>query len=208
MNLELLQSKLKNPNQFSIGYFEYLSMLFKQLDISSIAGFIEELENVRQNQGTIFIIGNGGSAATASHMANDLCMITHKVECQLKPFRALALTDNNALMTAVANDDGYKSLFTEQLKVHYRSGDILIAISVSGNSPNVVEAVNWVKSKKGKTIGLTGFDSGEMKALCDVLIHVQTPKGEFGPVEDIHMIIDHLVTCWFQGTMKQLQETL
>ena len=119
-----------------------------------------------------------------------------------QPFRAFSLTDNVALMTAIANDNGYHNLFVNQLRIYYRSGDLLIAISASGNSPNIIAAAEWVKQRSGKVLGLLGFDGGRLKDMCDVAIHVETPKGEFGPVEDIHLIMDHLIANWLQYKMK------
>ena len=101
-----------------------------------------------------------------------------------------------SVISAIANDDGYENVFVNQLKIHYRNGDKLVAISASGNSPNVVAASEWVKNRNGKVIGLIGFDGGKLKDICDIAIHVKTPEGEYGPVEDIHIIIDHLISNW------------
>lgn len=194
-NIGRLFEESGNIKEFAKGYFSYLSKLFKQLDTDEIAAFIEELELARENQNTIFIAGNGGSAATASHMANDIGLAVLKKGGD-SHFRVMALTDNVAVMTAIANDDGYENMFVKQLQVHYRSGDRLVAISASGNSINLLKAAEWVKAREGKVMGLVGFDGGELKGLCDLLIHVHTPTGEYGPVEDVHMIIDHLITSW------------
>lgn len=183
---------------FARRYFSYLFELLNRLDLGAIAAFAEECERAREKGNTIFIAGNGGSAATASHMANDFGGdIQRKTGTDL-PFRALALTDNAALTMSIANDDGYDKVFLNQLRVHYRPGDILIAISASGNSPNVIEAAEWVRERGGKVLGLVGFDGGRLRDLSDVAIHVRTPKGEYGPVEDIHMIMDHLLANWLQ----------
>jgi D-sedoheptulose 7-phosphate isomerase len=99
-------------------------------------------------------------------------------------------------MTAIGNDTGFENLFVSQLRIHHRPGDKLIAISASGNSPNVVRGAEWVKDRGGRVIALVGFDGGKLKGLADVVIHAETPKGEYGPVEDIHMILDHLVYTW------------
>ncbi len=101
-------------------------------------------------------------------------------------------------MLAVANDAGYHNLFIDQLKVLYRPDDKLVAISVSGNSPNVVSAAEWVKSKGGTVIALVGFDGGRLKEIADVTIHVKSKKGEFGPAEDIHVVMGHLISYWLQ----------
>jgi len=195
-NIERLFSEADDLRQFASGYFEYLYTLLTQLEIGAIETFVEELEHARANDNTIFLAGNGGSAATASHMANDIGADVLRKGKSEKPFRVFALTDNVSVMSAIANDDGYDNVFVNQLKVHYRDSDKLVAISASGNSPNIVAAAEWVKNRRGKVIGLIGFDGGRLEKICDVVIHVETPRGEFGPVEDIHMIIDHLVSNW------------
>ena len=194
--------------EFANRYFDYLYRLLKELDTGTLAAFVEELEMARGQENTIFIVGNGGSAATASHMANDLSLGAQMDED--KPFRALALTDNVAAMTATANDFGYETLFVNQLKVFYRPGDKLVAISASGNSPNVVNAAKWVKEQGGTVIGLVGFDGGALKDNCDIAIHVNTNKEEYGPVEDIHIIVDHLIYSWFRtkGQREKLNEVI
>jgi D-sedoheptulose 7-phosphate isomerase len=197
-NIERLFLNSLDKQDFITGYLNYLSQLFLRLDGQAIARFIAELETAYEQENTIFIAGNGGSASTASHMANDLGMDVLKKGGSSKAFRALALTDNISMLTAISNDDGYDNTFVNQLRIHYRLGDRLIVISASGNSPNVVAAAKWVREQGGKVLGLTGFDGGKLQDLCDVLIHVNTPKGEYGPVEDVHMIMDHLIANWLQ----------
>lgn len=197
-NLEAIVRGCGTAEQFARAYLGYLSGLLAQLDAGAIADVIGELEQARQDQRTVFVVGNGGSAATASHMANDLSVGADPADGP-PSFRVLALTDNVAALTAIANDAGYDNLFIYQLRIHYRPGDMLIAISASGSSPNVVEAARWVKKRGGRVVGLVGFDGGELKRLVDVVIHARTPKGEYGPVEDIHMIIDHLIYSWLKA---------
>jgi D-sedoheptulose 7-phosphate isomerase len=96
-------------------------------------------------------------------------------------------------VTAIANDDGYEQLFVQQLAVLMRPGDLVVAISASGNSPNVLRAVEYANANGAATIGLTGFDGGKLKGLARHAVHVPTAKGEYGPVEDAHMVLDHLV---------------
>lgn len=194
-NIDALFKETRDVQGFSKGYFRYISGLLNRLDTGKIASFIEELEDARLHQNTVFFIGNGGSATTASHMANDIALGARSGNDDL-PFRSLALTDNVAAMTATANDYGYQELFVNQLKVHYQSGDKLVAISASGNSPNVIAAAKWIKKRDGKVIGLVGFDGGKLKEICDIVIHVKTKNGEYGPVEDVHIILDHLIYTW------------
>ena len=201
-SIRSLLDESANIKEFSRGYFKYLSELLQDLDCDSIASFMQELEDARRNGNTVYIIGNGGSAMTASHMANDLSFGSRGEDGEL-PFKAMALSDNAAVMTALANDCGYDSIFLRQLKVHYNPGDKLIAISASGNSPNIVAAAKWVKQKGGKVIGMVGFDGGRLKEIADVIIHVRSEKDEYGPVEDIHMIIEHLLYTWFWYYKRQ-----
>jgi D-sedoheptulose 7-phosphate isomerase len=193
-NLNHLFRESDDIKQFASSYFNYLHTLLNQLDTNAIGDFVRELDRARLGQHTVFFAGNGGSASTASHMANDIGMVALKTKRDAQPFRILALTDNVSVISAIANDDGYENVFVNQLKIHYRKDDKLVAISASGNSPNVVKAARWVKAQGGTVLGLTGFDGGELNVICDVAIHVKTPKGEYGPVEDIHMIMDHLIT--------------
>jgi len=194
-NIKALLDKPKTIQNYARGYLDYVSGILKYIDIDAIASFIEELEDARINKNTIFLIGNGGSAVTASHMASDFGVRSSLHE-NGEPYRILALTDNVAKITAISNDHGYDKIFLYQLKMHYRPGDKLVAISASGNSPNIISAAKWVKNEGGTVVGLVGFDGGKLKDICDILIHAKTPRGEYGPVEDIHMIVNHLVYTW------------
>ena len=105
----------------------------------------------------------------------------------------ISLTDNNSVITALGNDNGFENIFIEQLKVLFEEGDILIAISASGNSENLVNACKWVKGKKGISIGWLGFNGGKLNTICDNVILINTPIGEYAPVEDMHLIINHIL---------------
>ncbi len=201
--IEQLIAANSDIQEFAKAYFNYIYKLMNKLDTHAISAFVEELEIARKNENTVFIVGNGGSACTASHMASDLNIGAYPSDGT--PFRVLALTDNVALMTAIANDFGYEFLFVKQLKSIYKPGDKLIVISASGNSPNVVDAARWVKNQGGTVMGLLGFDGGRLKSICDFAIHVKTPIGEYGPVEDIHLIMDHLLFTWLkhEGQRKE-----
>lgn len=197
-NINRILKSSKNIKQFSKRYFEYLSELLRGIDTDSIAAFAAQMEKARKNNNTIFFIGNGGSASTASHMVNDFGSDVRKNTKTDNSFRVLSLTDNTAVMLAIANDDGYDNLFVNQLRIHYRQNDVLVAISASGNSPNVVIASEWVKKQGGVVMALVGFDGGKLKGIADIAIHVRSMRSEYGPVEDIHMIMDHLVSYWLQ----------
>lgn len=209
--MEIIKNIMKNIleestqiESFTKNYFEYLNSLLQELDMKEIIKFVNIIEKARKADNTIFFIGNGGSAATASHMANDLGANIYANDGESLPLRALALTDNSPLMLAIANDNGYDNLFIDQLKIHYRKGDKLVAISASGNSKNVILAAEYVKKQGGEVVSLVGFDGGTLGKISDVVIHAKTNKGEYGPVEDVHMIMDHLIVTWLQH--KNLKE--
>lgn len=207
-NIERMASEASNIQQFAKNYFSYIAKLLNEIDTDAIAAFIEELELSSKKGDTIFIAGNGGSASTASHMANDIGLDVMKKSDADYPFRLLALTDNVPVMTSIGNDNGYDNIFLYQLKMLYKPGDKLIVISASGNSPNVVVAAQWVKQQGGIVIGLVGFDGGRLKDICDITIHVKTPKGEFGPVEDIHMIMDHLIANYLLSRAREKRDNM
>jgi len=188
--IEQLYQENSGATSFARGYLDYLKELFAQLDTDEIAAFIEVLWQAREREARIFFIGNGGSAATASHFANDIAIGTRSWS---RPFRAISLTDNVAVLTAIGNDYGYAEIFTSQLKALMVAGDVVVAISASGNSPNIVQAVQYANQHAAITVGLSGFDGGKLKELAQLVVHVPTNKGEYGPVEDVHMILDHLV---------------
>jgi len=192
----------KSPGEFAKGYFNYLKELLDNIGTAAIDSLVAAFEEARLNGNTIFIAGNGGSATTATTMANDLGFDVIKKTGTEKPFRVFALTDNSAVITAISNDVGYDRIFLNQLKIHYRLGDKFLAISASGNSPNVVMAAEWVKEQKGEVIGFVGFQGGRLKEISDVVVHVQSEAGEYGPVEDAHLVLNHILAHWFQLKLR------
>ena len=182
-----------DPSDFAKAYLEYLSSILKSIDVSEIGQFIKTLLSARNSGATIYFIGNGGSAATASHFANDISIGTNSYE---KPFRAVSLTDNQAIITALGNDFGYEEIFVRQLRILGRAGDVVVGISASGNSPNLIRAFDFAKSAGIKTVAITAFDGGKMKQIADECIHVPTELKEYGPAEDAHMVLDHLVGAY------------
>ena len=197
------ENNTNNVIGFIESYTGYIAELLNNLDSQAVAEVIKQLEEARESENTVFIIGNGGSAATASHIGNDFGLAAIKIDPinKVKSIRALSLSDNQSVITAIGNDNGYENIFVDQLKVHFREGDKLIAISASGNSPNIIKAVEWVKENNGTTIGWSGFDGGKLFELSDYSVLIETPKGEYAPVEDLHMILDHIIVSWFQFTM-------
>ena len=201
-------SELFLRDNSSAGYYEnyckYLTELMELLDYNAIANVSECFLNARQRGSTIFFAGNGGSAATASHFSQDLSEVGRKAK--VRSFKTLSLTDNVPFITAVGNDYGYDKVFSIQLLELFNKGDILVAISASGNSPNVIEAVKFANEKSGITVGLVGFDGGRLSELCDHVIHVISNKGEYGPVEDIHLILNHMITSHLMLTLQMKED--
>ena len=181
-------------------YVDYLHNLMNNMDSRTVDNVIEVFLEGRKNGKTIYFVGNGGSAATASHFCQDLAAVGNKGKCE--GFRTLSLTDNVSYITAVGNDFGFESIFTNQMNSLFNEGDVLVGISASGNSPNVVNAAKLAKEKGGIAVALVGFDGGELGKLADYAIHLQTPKGEYGPVEDAHMILDHIITTYLMSKLK------
>ncbi len=189
-NLDKIYSCEETVEGFSKAYLKYISDVLSRISVKEIAGFIEVLIQARERGASIYFIGNGGSAATASHFANDIAIGTRSWD---KPFRVISLCDNQAVITAIGNDSGYEKIFYEQLSVLLKKEDVVVAISASGNSPNLIEAVNKAKEIGAKTIALTAFDGGILRTIVDAGVHVPTDKAEYGPAEDAHMVLDHLV---------------
>lgn len=191
-----------DPKEFAKQYLANLSEIFSRLSLDEIAGVIEVIESAHEAGKQIFIIGNGGSAATASHMMSDLnkSTIGHKGDAEWPRFRAMALNDNVSMMTAWSNDTDFSQVFSGPLRNFATSGDVLVAISASGNSPNILSAVKVAKELGVKVIGLTGFGGGKLKQLADVSFDV--PSNEYGPVEDVHMILDHILTSYLYKSLS------
>ncbi len=174
-------------------YQNYIDRLHQALDSiapDSVEAGFALIYHALEDGRTVYIIGNGGSASTASHMA---CDLGKGASVPGKPrLRVVSLTDNMAHFSAIANDISYDAVFVEQLRNLLLPGDVLIGISASGNSPNVVDAFSCARGIGAKTIGLVGFTGGKMKKLSDVVIHVES--SEYGPVEDAHLSINHIWT--------------
>ena len=178
-------------------YIKTLQGVLDQLDHSAINSVLNLLVQATEKGKTIYIFGNGGSAATASHFQNDFNKgISEYTE---KKFRFQCLNDNIATVLAIANDISFDEIFRFQLDGRLREGDLVIAISGSGNSKNVLYAAEYAKKQGNTVIGMTGFRGGQLKEICDVCLHA--PINSMQITEDIHMIFDHLM-------MSVLYETL
>ncbi len=170
-------------------YLDEIGNILHRLPRDQIAQVIRILERARAERKQIFLIGNGGSAATASHFANDLLKST---VAEGKPrMKVIALTDNVPVMLAYANDCGYETIFAEQLDALAAPGDVLIAFSGSGRSPNVIRALDLARQRGLTTVGFTGRDGGEMRKRCDVCL--VAPCQPMEQIEDVHVVLTHLI---------------
>ena len=171
-------------------YINGLHQTLDQLPKHLIADVINILQSARMQGAQVFIMGNGGSAATASHFVCDLAKNTRREG--LPHFRAIGLTDNMPIFAAYANDEGYENVFSQQLANLIRPGDLVIGISASGNSKNVINAMEEAqKHHNVTTIGFTGFDGGQLGQMVNINIHVKSNIIEH--VEDIHLILEHMI---------------
>jgi len=163
------------------------------LDLSRVNQAIEWFQQARAEDRQIFVCGNGGSASTASHFA---CDVVKGASFQrASRFRIMALTDSLPTLTAYSNDVGYDVVFAEQLKNFARQGDLVMAISGSGNSPNVIRAVEYANSIGCRTLALTGRDGGKLGPLAQLNIRVPAPH--MGRIEDVHMVVCHMICYYF-----------
>lgn len=180
------------------GYATYLSDLREVLDRLPL----EEAERAAgilfrayQTDHTVFLFGNGGSAALASHMAADLGKCTHfpgpEWMASVKRLKALAVSDNTPMITAWANDTAYENVFAGQMENFIQAGDVAFGISGSGNSPNVLRALELARRKGATTVGLAGCGGGKMKGLLDCVVLV--PSDNMQRVEDAHLILAHMI---------------
>lgn len=190
-----MESYIKN-------FFQELETQINKVAWKEIASAIKILQSTYENNGRVYLIGNGGSAAVASHFANDLnkTVLGNKGKKESKRFQALSLSDNAPTLTAWANDVGFEEVFSEQLKNFAQDKDVLIAISSSGNSPNIIKAIETAKNLHLSVIGLVGFDGGKLLPLSDAKVYV--PSFSYAIVESAHSAITHLITAYFEETIK------
>jgi D-sedoheptulose 7-phosphate isomerase len=180
-------------------YFLRVGSVLRRLPFALIDQVTDALWSAYVEGKTVYVFGNGGSAALASHCACDLGKGT--VINGNRRFRVLALTDNVALMTALANDISYDGIFAEQLTPLVEKGDIALAISGSGNSPNVLKALQVAREAGALTIGLTGFQGGKMRPLCDLCVII--PSDNMQVIEDLHVSVNHSVFTSLRSRMLE-----
>lgn len=201
-NISDLAANSKTISEFSEKYVKRLSAIFSDINKQKILELEKLINLARIENRNIFVFGNGGAAATATTMANDLGFDILKKTKVKKTFKVFCLNDNTSVLTAIANDVGYENIFLNQLKIHFRKKDIAIILSASGNSKNIVKAANWIKKKNSYVFSIVGFDGGKLKKISNNYIHIPSIKGEYGPVEDIQLMINHILAHWFQKKFK------
>lgn len=181
-----------HTQQIAADYLEAYAMLLRRVSLDAIERIIQRLRIARDTGAMVYIAGNGGSAATASHWVNDLGKATKR--SGRAPIRVMSLNDNMSWLTALANDEGYERVFAGQLENFARPGDVLVVISASGNSPNLLRAVELARARGLVTIALLGFDGGTLKDQVDEHLWLPTEKGAYGLVEGGHGVLCHILT--------------
>lgn len=189
--------------EFVNSYKKRLILLLDSIDLDMLELIIVAMVKAFKNGNTLYVVGNGGSAATASHIQADFRFFV-RYFTDFRP-KVVALTDNIPLMTAISNDNSYEDVFVEQMKGLFSERDLLLAISASGNSPNVIKAVEYAKQLGGKTIGFCGFTGGKLKELVDYPLYTPNQKKDYGPIEDLHMILDHMIVNYFSQDKEFLK---
>jgi len=177
-------------------YFNRVYAACNSVRIGDNQKLIQILEHAYHNNKRIFMFGNGGSGATASHFCEDLGKGTLNGKKDIKRFKAISLTDNTPYILAWANDEGYETIFEQQLRNLAEPGDIAIGISGSGNSQNVLRAVHYANKNSMITVGMTGFDGGKLKKIAKHIVHI--PINDMGITECVHAIIAHYITDYFR----------
>jgi D-sedoheptulose 7-phosphate isomerase len=185
---------MKRKNDIQTYFKDYrnrVDEILNKVDVDSLVRTIDVMIAAFKKGNTVYVCGNGGSAATATHMQADFSFFT-RYFTKFRP-KVRALTDNAAMMTAVGNDTSFHDVFVEQMKGHFEKGDVLICISASGNSENVVRAANYANDNGGTSIGFVGFEGGKLLETAAISLFTPNPKGDYGPIEDVHMIFNHLI---------------
>ena len=184
-------------------YFDDLQRTLMRLPKEPIRQAVAVLHDARLNSRQVFILGNGGSASTASHFA---CDLAKNVRMPGWPhFKVIPFTDNMALMTAYANDEGYENVFSHQLASFAMPADVVIGISTSGNSPNVLNAIKLANELKATTIGFTGYDGGQLSSMVDIELRI--PSDCIEHIEDIHLMYEHVIISALRDKLHEQQKS-
>ena len=187
-------------------YLTEFTPLLKQVDPVEVQRLVDALVDAYKTEKWVFIIGNGGSGANASHLAEDLGKGTLTDFEKQKRLKVLSLTDNTAWILALGNDLGYEKVFVEQLKHYAEPGHLLISISGSGNSPNILRAVEWANANGMQTFAFTGYDGGKLRKLSQHSIHV--PSWNMGMLESVHLVFFHYLLDTLREAFKGLALTV
>ncbi len=180
-----------NIQSYFDNYRQRLNDLLNSVNIDDLTKTIDIMVTAFKSGNTVYVCGNGGSAATASHMQADFSFFTRYFTA-FRP-KVKALTDNAAMITAVGNDTSFDDIFVEQLRGHFKKGDVIICISASGNSQNVVKAAQFANEKNGTSIAFVGFKGGRLLDTAHVSLYTPNSAGDYGPIEDLHMIFNHFI---------------
>lgn len=184
-------NRTKQLTDYLQDYSARLTAVLAEIDTEKLGEVVSAMVRAFKDGNTVYIVGNGGSAATASHMQADFRFFV-RYFTKFRP-KMVALTDNVPMITAVGNDNNFEDIFVEQMKGLFVAGDVLIAISASGNSPNVVKAAEYANQMGGVSIAFVGFTGGKLKEISTIPLYTPNPKGDYGPVEDVHMILNHVI---------------
>jgi D-sedoheptulose 7-phosphate isomerase len=204
INMEKIKKYYDQASSFAAfadSYFDHLYAMLKAIGKAELEKFLKTLLTARQRGATVYFLGNGGSATTAAHYVNDLGKFANRHKT--KNFKVMCLSDNISWFSALANDEGYENVFVRQLENFIQPGDVVVGISASGNSVNILKALELANNSGAISVALVGFDGGKMKQVAQECVHAKSGQGEYGPVEDVHMILDHLLTCYIALLSEQ-----
>lgn len=184
-----------------MSYIGRVRLALDGVNIDAVNALVVSLIGLYTRRGYLYVAGNGGSASTASHFVTDIGVGSQSRGGGL---RAVCLSSNNGVVTATANDEGFGAVFARQVELLANVADVLVLISASGDSPNLVEAAKVGKRLGVEVVALTAFTGGALSALADLSIHVPTAVGDYGPAEDAHLTICHMVTELFRSRLRAL----
>lgn len=193
--------KSADEYEFLDNYFDCVKKVVERINREEVVELIRTLRRAQESKARVFIAGNGGSAALASHMSNDLARLSGGYS-----LRTLALCESMSQVTCLANDFSYEEVFSKQLEVMAEKDDLLVVLSASGNSGNIIRAMRKAKDQKVKTIALCGFDGGVVRNEADQYVHIQTEVGDYGLVEDAFLMINHILVYELGGSRKRVNQ--
>jgi D-sedoheptulose 7-phosphate isomerase len=192
-----------HSKQLAATFLRDFEALLRQVNLDAVERIYQILRAARDRGSTVYIAGNGGSAATAAHWVNDLGKGAKG--SRRAPLRVMSLSDNVSWLTALANDEGYDRVFSGQLENFAKPGDVLVVLSASGNSPNLLRAVELGRARQLITIGFLGFDGGALKHMVDEVLLLPTRKGAYGLVESGHDLFCHILTACLAADRAEIQ---